>query len=425
MRRWLFLALLFAVPACGRGRAPVRAAAPRPAPAKPAWAPLSQRELPTTSGRIALDNLDGQIRVVGAEVAKKPGQLPLRARLVALLGTRGQYVGQLADYERAAVLGEDAVKRAPHSAKAYLLRATTRSILHRFGDALADLVRAENLGLHGDRIDGARATILQAEGRYREVLPLRQKLAKSRHDLRSLGALAVLYGQMGDTRKATGLFAEAQKHFRDVSPLPVAWLYFQEARMWERVGHVNRARALYAAAVDRVPGYAHATAHLAMLERPARAIALLRPLAARSDDPEYAAELSLLLSDAGQKDPASALEKKAEQRYAELEKKYPDAFANHAAMFWLGPGKNPAQALDWAKHNLALRQNDEAYSLVLRAALASGSRDDECAFARQAAAFKYAGAPLHLLAAKAFAACGQDGSAAGQRRLAAAGAVVE
>src|SRR5207248_10952595 len=147
--------------------------------------------------------------------------------------------------------------------------------------------------------DASRAGILQALGRYDDALVIRRRLVKKRATTSTLAALAQLTAEIGHTAEAESLFIDAQDAFEDVSPFALAWLYFQAGLVEERAGRPSSARALYAAAHERLPQYAPATGHLAGLVAAggdrARAIALLEPLVAGCDDPEYRAQLGLLL----------------------------------------------------------------------------------------------------------------------------------
>ena len=50
--------------------------------------------------------------------------------------------------------------------------------------------------------------------------------------------------------------------------------------------------------------------------------------------------------------------------YANLAVEYPEAFADHAAEFWLGPGANPNKALELARINFATRKTPRSHPLL-------------------------------------------------------------
>src|ERR1043166_4710564 len=227
---------------------------------------LSQAELPTTDGAIALSNLQAQIAAEERLASYGPLTVSQRAAIAELLLMRGQFLGRIADYERAEALAEQLVRDAPTNGRSYLARAQARATLHRFAAALADLAEAERLDGNSDRCAAVRATIFQASGRYDEALVIRQRLAQARPDIRSLGAEAAVRAARGEIDEAERLFVKAQQQYRDVSPFPVVWLYFQQGLMWMWEENLERARLAFEAACARLPGYAAAQGHLAMVE---------------------------------------------------------------------------------------------------------------------------------------------------------------
>src|SRR5260370_7434360 len=122
--------------------------------------------------------------------------------------------------------------------------------------------------------------------------------------------------------------------------------------MWRNKGRSDDARTSFDAARRRVPAYARAQAHLAEVEaelgETESALARLHSLAASSDDPDYAAQLARILGDAGRAQESRHWFRLAAARYDELIASYPEAFADHAAEFWLAAGANPAKALPLA-----------------------------------------------------------------------------
>jgi tetratricopeptide (TPR) repeat protein len=377
---WALLAgalSLFVLPGCSpKKSAPSTTDAG--AEARDTVAPPGPREFPTTDGGIAAGNLGGQISVLEQDLALDPGHIEARIALALLLGFRGLYMSKVADYERALELTDSAVRDAPTKAAAYVARAAARSTLHRFPEAIADLDEAERRGILPAATRTARASILQAKGDLDGALALRHAASEAEAGISTLGAEAALLGELGRHDDASTMFHQALASYRNVYPFPVAWVLFQEGLMWERAGRAPRAKAFYAAARDRLPIYAHAASHLAQLEPPARAIELLTPIVAASDDPEFELGLSQRLRDKGDIAGAEARLAHVRARYDELVAKHPEAFADHAGWFWLDEGKDPAKALVLAKKNLTVRANGKAYELAVLAGIAAGSREEAC-----------------------------------------------
>jgi len=423
----ILMGLALAVAACSSsdegGEAPAAgSAAAGASPSRRApRLPASPDELPTSDAAIALGNLDAQI--LGYENARKrqPTSADWLMPLASLYDARGQALGRIADYETELALADEAVRLAPADGAALLARAAARARFHRFAEASADLDAAAAHGAPADRVDGARAAIWSATGREPAALAIRQRLATAHPTLTTLGAEAMSLAALGRVTEAEERLAEAQAHFRDVTPLALAALYFEGGLIEERAGRPSSARELYEAARARLPEHAQATAHLAGVMaasgQRAQAVALLRPLVARSDDPEYAGALAALVGDARE---AAALRAQAARRYDALLARHPEAFADHAARFWLAAGDEPKKALPLAERNLVLRPTAEAYQLTIAASLANGRNDHACALADRALELPTASAALELTAHRAYSACARTARAA--EALAAAGA---
>jgi tetratricopeptide (TPR) repeat protein len=329
--------------------------------------PCEERELSTTGGVIALANLQAQIDGLAARVYwADPGQTaappaaPRQGVLVDLLTLRGHVLGRIADYELAAELAERLVRDAPEGSVPLLARARARATLHRFSEALADLDAAGRSGSDRATLDGERATILQAIGRYDDALVLRRNAAERRPGFTTLGALGVLQAERGQVTAAERLFAGARRSYRGVSPFPVASLDFRHGLVRLKQGDLRAARLWFDAARRRVPGYAPAVGHLAEVDAALgdrqTAIDRLRPLAVTSDDPEYTATLAGLLREAGHIREASRWRASAAARYDELVSRHPEAFADHAADFWLTVGGDTPRGLQLARRAREMRQ---------------------------------------------------------------------
>jgi tetratricopeptide (TPR) repeat protein len=354
------------------------AGASSPAASSPAAAPTD-----TVPSATAVHNLSARIHLLEAQLGGL-GQSATRdvqdrrELLIGLLMTRAQFLGQLSDYDRALELAEAVGRDGPDDPAALVTRARVRERLHLFADALTDLEAAAARGAPETSIETLRAAIFSAIGREDEAARLLARHNAAYPDVYSLGAEAIATARAGDMARADALFSEARAAYRDVSPFPPAWLDFQQGRVWHDRGDLARARPFYEAARVRVPEYAAATAHLAEVEATAgpeghaRAIALLRAVVATSDDPEYSGDLSqFLASDGREPQEAARLRAVAELGYDRLLALHREAFLDHAARFWLGPGGDPQRAAGLAEENAALRPTSEARALLASARAAS------------------------------------------------------
>jgi tetratricopeptide (TPR) repeat protein len=319
-----------------------------------------------TDGAIAVLNLGAQI-----DGLEGHGTSAEAATLIDLLILRGLILGRISDYARAAQLADRLVHDAVGDAAAYMARARTRAVFHRFSEALDDLDHADRISPQDTHAKQERAAILQALGLYDEALATYEDAADRGGQFEQAGALAGLWADRGETDTAECLYLESLRTYRGVSPFPLALLDFQLGAMWMRHDRLDQARTCLEAAISRVPAYAAAQGHLAEVEadlgEPEAAIARLYPLAVSSDDPDYAAQLARILGEMGRNDEASGWCLLAANCYDELTAAHPEAFADHAAEFWLGAGNDPPKGLRLAEFNLRVRKTPRAYGLVARA----------------------------------------------------------
>jgi len=322
--------------------------------------------LTLTDGGIAVLNLQAQID--GLEGHSTTSET---ATLIDLLILRGLILGRIIDYERAAELADRQVGAATTDAAAYVARARTHAVFHRFTEALDDLDQADRISPQDIAARRERAAILQALGHYHEALVTYEAAADHGGQFERAAALAGFWAERGKTDTAQRFYLQSLSSYRGVSPFPLAQLDFQLGVMWMRHERLNQARTCFEAAIRRVPAYAAAQGHLAEVdadlgEREA-AIARLTPLAISSDDPDYAAQLARILGETGCSEESAAWRRAAASRYDELIATHPAAFADHAAEFWLGAGNDPPKGFRLAEFNLRVRQTPRAFDLLAQA----------------------------------------------------------
>ena len=356
---------------------------------------------PTTDPRIALSNLDAEI--ADREKRARAGEADAPVELVGRYLTRAKYVGRVADLVAADAMSADLVRTRDGDAKAHLARAGALAAIHQFTAALSELDRAAALKAPADDVARERAAVLLAVGREDEAAAL----LGPADDAASVAALAMRGGvesRLGRSRESDRLFELARTRYHDVSPFTVASLDFERSRALELAGRRAQARAYLEEVATVLPCYAHAVVHLAALEPPDRAMTHLDGLA-RSDDPDVLAGRADALRRAGRAEEAATMADRARARFEEVLGRLPLAFADHAASFYLGMGRDAGHALALARVNARNRPTDEAIELWLSAAQAAGSREETCAAAAAAKARPHAAEELRERAATAARGC--------------------
>jgi tetratricopeptide (TPR) repeat protein len=323
----------------------------------------------TTASVVAIANLDQQI----TQSRDEPG-------VEELLLVRSRFLGDYEALDRASMLTEPRFE----TAQDLLRRARTRSAAHRFRDALADLTAAERAGVKGNQILALRASILVAIGRAAEVIPQLEEDLSRHPGFASRSMLAGAYAALGRLNDADRLYVAALADLDTTLPFPYAWIYFARGLMWAEQGeNPVRAEALYAQALTYLPEFVAANIHLAELEvargDTASAMKRLARVVGASNEPEAQALLGALHIRAGDAVGSVHEISLARQRYELLLSRYPLAFADHAAEFYLGPGADPERAWALAQQNLANRETDRAVALAVKAAEATGHYAEACA----------------------------------------------
>ena len=323
-----------------------------------------------TSGRIALANLSASIERLERgrfESATSEGLVALSN----LLFLRGDLLGRIADHDRAEVAAIEAIALSKDSGTVFYTRARLAERFHRFEEAKVLLDRAQAAGSATHEIDNERAALLQATGQYSEALALREKFAKNDPGIHTFGALATLLSEMDEWDAAEGRYAVALDADDGVSPVPCAQLLFEWGVNAMRRGSLERAEQIFAE-LDQVlpahvPGRGHRAEVALALGQLDVAGALIRPLLESSDDPEYRATYAEILAAQGDAEAAAMEAKRAAERYELLLARRPEAYADHAAFFFMGVGNRPQRAVELAFANWELRDTPRSRSLLAKA----------------------------------------------------------
>jgi tetratricopeptide (TPR) repeat protein len=322
-----------------------------------------------TSGRIALANLSASIESLELHRAEGATFDNLVA-LSRLLFTRGDVLGRIADHDRAELIATEAVAISPGTANALYVRAQLAARFHRFEEANALLDRVLSTGYPRREIAAEKAALLQATGRYQHALVLRETLAEVDPGIHTFGALASLLAEMGEWEQAEINYAVALDADIGVSPLPCSQLLFEWGVSAMRRGELDRAEAILVELERVLPAHVPGRGHRAEVAL-ARgnldvAAALVMPLLETADDPEYRAIYAEILAARGDNRAASEAERAA-AAYELLLARRPEAYADHAAAFFMGVGNRPLRAAELALANWKLRDTPRSRRLLDKA----------------------------------------------------------
>ncbi|WP_431256710.1 hypothetical protein ACQ86G_18650 [Roseateles chitinivorans] len=309
----------------------------------------------TTQGVIAIANLDHLIHQHGTDPA---------AWELSLM--RLQFLADYRVLDQAAALAAPSTVDAARGAAGRLRQARALTTLHRFAQAerVLDAARATPV---------QRAALLVATGRAGQALPVLRDEAARRPDFASLSALARAEAGVGRLEAADRHYAQALTMLDTTWPFPAAAVAFARGLMWtEQGGDPVRGAAFYEEALRLLPDYAAAGIHLAELELArgddASAQSRLLRVVRASEEPEALALLGELHLRQGETALGREEIVRAKRRYEALLARHPQAFADHAAEFYLGAGRDARRAWVLAQANLRERPTRRAYLLAIRAA---------------------------------------------------------
>jgi tetratricopeptide (TPR) repeat protein len=361
MKRLVVAVALLA--ACRDGKAPsARKDAGRDGPASRVSA---VPKLPRSADGVA------ELKILDESIARASNDARTR---VPLLLQRASIRGRLEDYEAAVRDSAPLVADPRADATALQLRVQALLRVHDFTGARAVLAKLAKL-VHPSQLVDHEIALAEAAGDTDRALAMRAERAKESPSPMHLTLWAAALAQAGRTDEAIAIIPTAAAAVRDNPPQLIAWLLFQWGRIYELRGEHATAREFFAAAHARLPGYVEATTHLAQTMIATGDTTAAKQLVDTALTSDRHPELLALGAQLGS--PALAEAARAEwERYVTA---LPLAFADHAARFYLGVGKNPARALELARLNQKNRDTRDARALVAEAALAAGDAPGACA----------------------------------------------
>jgi tetratricopeptide (TPR) repeat protein len=323
-----------------------------------------------TDGEIAAMNLESA-RVAAWGRFARDARLPgVAEAVVDQESLAAQFLGDLDALDRLEALASQ-FALVDDSYCAALVHAEVASMAHRFSDAREHLARAASMGGPREAIERHSLTIDQACGvELDAVLAARRRIATTSGRLEDLVPLGAVLADLERFAEADAVYRQAFYSYGDISPFPLAWACFQLGMLWGELVPVpdpNLAALWYQRAIAYVPAYVKARVHLAEIyasqDRTADAEALLWP-ALSSRDPEVRWRLAEVMVAQRRLDEAETQLDAARFGFDELLRRYPLAFADHAAEFYAGSGNNCRRALELARTNVANRPTNRAVRQV-------------------------------------------------------------
>lgn len=300
--------------------------------------------------------------------------------LVGLYTERAKLTGGYEDYARAEALLARLETQFGNSDRVCLAKARLHYTLHRLAQAKQVLDGCPRLAGTPEDL-GLRADIAFYTGRYKDAGIIYRTLVDQLGTPQAYIQLAMYSAKTGAPGEATAFLEAAEKRYHGGSAVMQSWLALQRGLIELDRGRYDEARALYALADERMPGYwlneEHAAEIAALKGDAAGAKRIYEDVVRKTGGaPEFLDALGGLEADAGNAKAAKAHFDRAEAIYAERFERFPEASAGHALDHYLDDAPQPAKALALAEANYRNRPfGDAAVGLAKALLLNARSRE--------------------------------------------------
>ena len=337
-----------------------------------------------TDGEIAALNLESARRHAWVRFGRTPERPGLAEAILDHERMAAQFLGDLEAFDRMEMLAAQ-LARIEDSERSELISSDVASAVHRFEDARIHLTRAASAGAPPDEIERRTLTIDQACGvELENVLAKRTAIAEAGGRLEDLVPLGALLADLECFEEADAVYRKAFASYDGVSPFPLAWVCFQLGMLWgEQVPEPepNLAALWYRRAITCLPRYVRARVHLSEIyakqNQTFAAEVTLLPTQT-SGDPEAQWRLADVLFAQERFDESDMYRAAAQNGFENLLKKYPLAFADHAAEFYAGSG-DYHRAFELAQMNASNRPTRRALEQVQMIANLIHQKEFPCA----------------------------------------------
>jgi tetratricopeptide (TPR) repeat protein len=371
-----------------------------------------------TDFEIELDRIDQAIGQLQAGAFAPPIDSERATKYVYLVYQRASLTGSLTGFEVAEKSLQRAIAELGPASDLYFLKANLDFKFHRLADVRDDLGTGRDLSntLQGRAL---RADLDFQEGRYQEAKAGYEAVIKEEITWDNLARLAYFKFKMGDVTAADELYGAAEDELTAKEMRHYAWVELQRGVLKLRQGRYEEAAAHYDRADRAYSGYWLVDDHKAELlgaaGKFAEAAQLYERVIARAPRPEFQQALGELYEVLGQHDRAEGWYHKALAGYLESAERGDVHFYHHLADFYADVREDGAEAVKWARKDIALRRNFSTLAALAWALYRAGEFPEALETMQQALSTGAADAHLFFQAATIYQSAGGNGN--GERYL--------
>jgi tetratricopeptide (TPR) repeat protein len=316
--------------------------------------------LKPTDYRTELERIERTIAELQGSALVPPTDTDKATTYVSSLYQRAALTGNLGALEATEAVIDEAIRQVRFPGDLFFLKAKLAFQLHRLGDARRSLAAVPSL------LASAEGRALQADldfqsGRYQQAKAGYESVLVDNRSWDNLARLAHFEAKLGDASVADRLYWEAEDELTAKEMRSFAWVELQRGLIDLAHGRHDQAAAHYRRADQAYSGYWLVAEHMAELLAArgeiAEAAARYEDIVAEVPRPELQQALSQLYTLLGRHSRARSYRVMARAAYLQSARRGGVHYYHHLVDFYAEVDGDGAEALAWARRDIALREN--------------------------------------------------------------------
>jgi tetratricopeptide (TPR) repeat protein len=313
-----------------------------------------------TDYEIELDRLGALVAKSEPDALSRPMNGEKATKFVYLLYQRAALTGSLTELAAVEAAINAAIEGIGPAGDLYFLKANLDFKLHRLAAVKQDLEIGRDLreSPHGKAL---QADLDFNEGRYREARRGYETLIHVEPTWDNLARLGYLKWKLGDFAGAEQCYLDAENELTAKEMRHYAWVQLQRGVTSLRRGLYEQARHYYRIADLAYSGYWLVQEHMAELlgamGRFRESVDLYQKVISSVDRPEFQQALGELYDSMGEPEQAKPWYEKALSAYLKSARSGDVHYYHHLTDFYCDVRLDGAEAVKWARKDIALRRN--------------------------------------------------------------------